>query len=317
MLTRSAALRRTPLHRRTWSWEEERRFYGAIDKLNKSGIINRFEALAQHVMTKTREQVRHYFYRTVKRMNRILNPHGVNISLDDANQLIRAMHSWWELLSDIQIDGCFQISSHVKIQALKSKSANLLEMSLVSKLSRRSPPEISPLRCRSTLLLRPVDSVAAKISNLPSPFVRVVVNPQRSIGSLVRLFEAKLRPDGGTGRLTLFALDARTGIPAGNMWDETHVDVPVSAIGNSQGLKSLGVIEIGYGWLRASLSSGKLVDAAKSPADGKRMDATHNVDARPRVSRRIRPQPANPLPRGVSFPSEEIQEDINFSNVNL
>ncbi|KAH9330298.1 hypothetical protein KI387_002406, partial [Taxus chinensis] len=52
-----------------WTHEEEANFFIALRQVGKN-----FEKITNRVQSKNKDQVRHYYYRIIKRMNKILGP---------------------------------------------------------------------------------------------------------------------------------------------------------------------------------------------------------------------------------------------------
>ncbi|KAL6519375.1 TSL-kinase interacting protein 1 [Orobanche gracilis] len=60
-----------------WTHQEEESFFAALRQVGKN-----FEKITCHVQSKNKDQVRHYYYRLVRRMNKLLGP---ELSLDAKN----------------------------------------------------------------------------------------------------------------------------------------------------------------------------------------------------------------------------------------
>lgn len=52
-----------------WTHQEEESFFNALRQVGKN-----FEKITRHVQSKNKDQVRHYYYRLVRRMNKLLGP---------------------------------------------------------------------------------------------------------------------------------------------------------------------------------------------------------------------------------------------------
>ncbi|KAL3646789.1 TSL-kinase interacting protein 1 [Castilleja foliolosa] len=75
-----------------WTRQEEESFFSALRQVGKN-----FEKITCRVQSKNKDQVRHYYYRLVRRMNKLLGP---ELSLDAKNSkdTNAAMLRWWSLL---------------------------------------------------------------------------------------------------------------------------------------------------------------------------------------------------------------------------
>ncbi|KAL6585400.1 TSL-kinase interacting protein 1 [Orobanche minor] len=75
-----------------WTRQEEESFFAALRQVGKN-----FEKITCRVQSKNKDQVRHYYYRLVRRMNKLLGP---ELSLDAKNSkdTNTAMLRWWSLL---------------------------------------------------------------------------------------------------------------------------------------------------------------------------------------------------------------------------
>ncbi|KAL2613046.1 hypothetical protein R1flu_024738 [Riccia fluitans] len=75
-----------------WTREEEENFFGALRQVGKN-----FEKITSRVQTKNKDQVRHYYYRVIKRMNKVLSPSLV-LDAKNSTYVHSAMLRWWSLL---------------------------------------------------------------------------------------------------------------------------------------------------------------------------------------------------------------------------
>lgn len=75
-----------------WTRQEEESFFTALRQVGKN-----FEKITCRVQSKNKDQVRHYYYRLVRRMNKLLGP---ELCLDAKNSkdTNAAMLRWWSLL---------------------------------------------------------------------------------------------------------------------------------------------------------------------------------------------------------------------------
>lgn len=75
-----------------WTRQEEENFFNALRQVGKN-----FEKITRRVETKNKNQVRHYYYRLVRRMNKLLGP-GILIDARNPRDTNAAMLRWWSLL---------------------------------------------------------------------------------------------------------------------------------------------------------------------------------------------------------------------------
>ncbi|KMT06246.1 hypothetical protein BVRB_7g161720 [Beta vulgaris subsp. vulgaris] len=93
-----------------WTREEEESFFTALRQVGKN-----FEKITCRVQSKNKDQVRHYYYRLVRRMNKLLGP---DLSLDAKNSkdTNAAMLRWWSLLEKYS---CKASKLHLKPRRFK------------------------------------------------------------------------------------------------------------------------------------------------------------------------------------------------------
>lgn len=75
-----------------WTREEEESFFAALRHVGKN-----FEKITSRVQSKNKDQVRHYYYRLLKRMNKLLGP-GFLLDPKNSKDANSAMLRWWSLL---------------------------------------------------------------------------------------------------------------------------------------------------------------------------------------------------------------------------
>ncbi|TVU47777.1 hypothetical protein EJB05_07386 [Eragrostis curvula] len=94
-----------------WTRQEEENFFNALRQVGKN-----FEKITHRVQSKNKDQVRHYYYRLVRRMKKLLGP---EFSLDakDSKDTIAAMLRWWSLLEKFS---CSASKLHLKPRRFKS-----------------------------------------------------------------------------------------------------------------------------------------------------------------------------------------------------
>ncbi|KAI3683816.1 hypothetical protein L1987_84331 [Smallanthus sonchifolius] len=90
-----------------WTRQEEESFFTALRQ--------NFEKITSRVQSKNKDQVRHYYYRLVRRMNKLLGP---ELSLDAKNSkdTNAAMLRWWSLLEK---NSCKASKLHLKPRRFK------------------------------------------------------------------------------------------------------------------------------------------------------------------------------------------------------
>nr|XP_009802688.1 PREDICTED: TSL-kinase interacting protein 1 isoform X1 [Nicotiana sylvestris] len=93
-----------------WTRQEEESFFSALRQVGKN-----FEKITSRVQSKNKDQVRHYYYRLVRRMNKLLGP---ELSLDAKNSkdTNAAMLRWWSLLEK---SSCKASKLHLKPRRFK------------------------------------------------------------------------------------------------------------------------------------------------------------------------------------------------------
>lgn len=74
-----------------WTREEEESFFTALRQVGKN-----FEKITSRVQSKNKDQVRHYYYRLVRRMNKLLGPGFLDAK--NSKDTNAAMLRWWSLL---------------------------------------------------------------------------------------------------------------------------------------------------------------------------------------------------------------------------
>ncbi|XP_071904034.1 LOW QUALITY PROTEIN: TSL-kinase interacting protein 1 [Coffea arabica] len=93
-----------------WTHQEEESFFSALRQVGKN-----FEKITCRVQSKNKDQVRHYYYRLVRRMNKLLGP---ELCLDAKNSkdTNAAMLRWWSLLEKYS---CKASKLHLKPRRFK------------------------------------------------------------------------------------------------------------------------------------------------------------------------------------------------------
>ncbi|KAG7017369.1 TSL-kinase interacting protein 1 [Cucurbita argyrosperma subsp. argyrosperma] len=90
-----------------WTREEEESFFTALRQ--------NFEKITCHVQSKNKDQVRHYYYRLVRRMNKLLAP-GLCLDAKNSKDTNAAMLRWWSLLEKYS---CKASKLHLKPRRFK------------------------------------------------------------------------------------------------------------------------------------------------------------------------------------------------------
>ncbi|CAI0426827.1 unnamed protein product [Linum tenue] len=98
-----------------WTRQEEESFFTALRQVGKN-----FEKITHRVQTKNKDQVemlpvRHYYYRLVRRMNKLLGP-GLCLDAKDSKDTNAAMLRWWALLEKYS---CKASKLHLKPRRFK------------------------------------------------------------------------------------------------------------------------------------------------------------------------------------------------------
>ncbi|VFQ72894.1 unnamed protein product [Cuscuta campestris] len=115
MPSRDRPVLQRPLRRETrkwaaWTREEEESFFSALRHVGKN-----FEKITSRVQTKNKDQVRHYYYRLVRRMNKLLGP-NLCLNAKNSKDTIAAMLRWWSLLEKYS---CKASKLHLKPRRFK------------------------------------------------------------------------------------------------------------------------------------------------------------------------------------------------------
>eukprot|EP01088_Endostelium_zonatum_P018936 TRINITY_DN628_c0_g1_i2.p1 TRINITY_DN628_c0_g1~~TRINITY_DN628_c0_g1_i2.p1 ORF type:complete len:849 (-),score=361.53 TRINITY_DN628_c0_g1_i2:127-2673(-) len=74
-----------------WSEKEVETFFEGIRIYG----VREFAKVAQHLASKTKEQVRHYYYRLLKKMNLCLQPFSATINKQDRDEVKKALMCWY------------------------------------------------------------------------------------------------------------------------------------------------------------------------------------------------------------------------------
>ncbi|KAF5178133.1 Tsl-kinase interacting protein [Thalictrum thalictroides] len=93
-----------------WTRQEEESFFNALRQVGKN-----FDMITCRVQSKNKDQVRHYYYRLVRRMNKLLGP-GFSLDAKNSKDTNAAMLRWWSLLEKYS---CKASKLHLKPRRFK------------------------------------------------------------------------------------------------------------------------------------------------------------------------------------------------------
>lgn len=93
-----------------WTRQEEESFFTALRQVGKN-----FEKITCRVQSKNKDQVRHYYYRLVRRMNKLLGP-SFCLDAKNSKDTNAAMLRWWSLLEKYS---CKASKLHLKPRRFK------------------------------------------------------------------------------------------------------------------------------------------------------------------------------------------------------
>ncbi|XP_050380541.1 TSL-kinase interacting protein 1 isoform X2 [Argentina anserina] len=152
-----------------WTHQEEQSFFSALRQVGKN-----FEKITCRVQSKNKDQVRHYYYRLVRRMNKLLGP-GLYLDSRNSKDTNAAMLRWWSLLEKYS---CKASKLHLKPRRFKI-FMEALEHQLLKdrkKTVRKRPsqgencppeaPNTSPNQSRPPVHDRPVKLVLVESHNI-------------------------------------------------------------------------------------------------------------------------------------------------------
>ncbi|KAL6987374.1 TSL-kinase interacting protein [Sarracenia purpurea var. burkii] len=129
-----------------WTRQEEESFFTALRQVGKN-----FEKITCRVQSKNKDQVRHYYYRLVRRMNKLLGP-GLCLDAKNSKDTNAAMLRWWSLLEKYS---CKASKLHLKPRRFKifveTLEHQLLKDRKKSKRKQPSQGENCPLPIPTTL----------------------------------------------------------------------------------------------------------------------------------------------------------------------
>ncbi|CAD6210374.1 unnamed protein product [Miscanthus lutarioriparius] len=141
-----------------WTHQEEENFFNALRQVGKN-----FDKITHRVQSKNKDQVRHYYYRLVRRMKKLLGP---RFSLDAKNSkdTIAAMLRWWSLLEKFS---CSASKLHLKPRRFKTFVEALGKQLLKDSKSRRK-------RSRVDMCLPSPSPIVSKAPGNETPPVKLL-----------------------------------------------------------------------------------------------------------------------------------------------
>uniref|UniRef100_A0ACD5XDX8 Uncharacterized protein n=2 Tax=Avena sativa TaxID=4498 RepID=A0ACD5XDX8_AVESA len=144
-----------------WTRQEEESFFNALRQVGKN-----FEKITLRVQSKNKDQVRHYFYRLVRRMKKLLGP---QFSLDARNSkdIIAAMLRWWSLLEKFS---CSASKLHLKPRRCKSFVDALGNQLLKDrkKTRRKCNPQVEAYLSSTPVLSKTPGNQSISVEPLPT-----------------------------------------------------------------------------------------------------------------------------------------------------
>eukprot|EP01018_Ginkgo_biloba_P023770 Gb_34306 [translate_table: standard] len=161
-----------------WTRQEEENFFIALRQVGKN-----FEKITSRVQSKNKDQVRHYYYRLIKRMNKLLGP-GFALDAKNSKDANAAMLRWWSLLEK---HSCSASKLHLKPRRFKTFVTALGHQLLKDrkKTKRKQPSQNAAAPSTSG-----VTAVGAN---------KVVVNDSESVKVLSNEAQSVQKPGPGRG----------------------------------------------------------------------------------------------------------------------
>ncbi|XP_006854485.3 TSL-kinase interacting protein 1 isoform X1 [Amborella trichopoda] len=114
-----------------WTRQEEESFFSALRQVGKN-----FEKITSRVQSKNKDQVRHYYYRLIRRMNKLLGP-GFTLDAKNSKDANAAMLRWWSLLEK---QSCSASKLHLKPRRFKTFVTALGDQLLKDRKKTRKQP---------------------------------------------------------------------------------------------------------------------------------------------------------------------------------
>ncbi|XP_023540575.1 TSL-kinase interacting protein 1 isoform X1 [Cucurbita pepo subsp. pepo] len=219
-----------------WTREEEESFFTALRQVGKN-----FEKITCHVQSKNKDQVRHYYYRLVRRMNKLLAP-GLCLDAKNSKDTNAAMLRWWSLLEKYS---CKASKLHLKPRRFKI-FVEALEHQLLKDRKK-------------TVRKRPLQG-----ENCPPPMPNAVSNQSRALGHDGRAVKLVLVDTQNIPKLghrkTASRCNVNVGINRGNNGGYPTVLKPSRPRRKSEGVSSAAYKK----WEKAAIAGVSLVaDAAE------------------------------------------------------
>lgn len=118
-----------------WTHEEEESFFIALRNVGKN-----FDKITSRVQSKNKDQVRHYYYRVIRRINKLLGP-GFSLDAKNTKDANSAMLRWWSLLEK---QSCSASKLHLKPRRFKTFVTALEHQLLKDRVKankKKKPPQ--------------------------------------------------------------------------------------------------------------------------------------------------------------------------------
>ncbi|KAL9150015.1 hypothetical protein ABFS82_12G142300 [Erythranthe guttata] len=215
-----------------WTRQEEESFFAALRQYGKN-----FEKITSRVQSKNKDQVRYYYYRLVRRMNKLLGP---ELCLDAKNSKDTngAMLRWWSLLEKYS---CKASKLHLKPRRFKI-FVEALENQLLKDRKKNIKRRLS------------TGGMNSPVADIPAS------NQVRAPGHDNRAVKMVLVEKVGTGKGALFKRHVNTGISRTNCKVDT-ASVKTTKHKRKTGLASAAACKK---WEKAAIAGVSLVaDAAE------------------------------------------------------
>lgn len=176
-----------------WTRQEEESFFVALRQVGKN-----FEKITSRVQSKNKDQVRHYYYRLVRRMNKLLGP---ELCLDAKNSkdTNAAMLRWWSLLEKYS---CKASKLHLKPRRFKI-FVETLENQLLKDRKKITKKRLSTGENNSSIQNVPASN-QVRASGQDNPALKMVLLDSQNIQKV------------GTGKGALFKRHVNIGMTRAN-----------------------------------------------------------------------------------------------------
>ena len=83
----------------SWNNEEQHKFFAAVKKMPSIRMKQsneRYRIISKKIRTKTTEQVRHFYYRLLRRINELLKPHNTQIDVKNYDEIRIGFMCWYQ-----------------------------------------------------------------------------------------------------------------------------------------------------------------------------------------------------------------------------